>query len=123
MAFADRSLVVLAALAGLLGIALAAGAAHVGGGTNLDTASRFLLAHAPALLALAALIERDAVGPRLGRLAGFTLAIGLALFCGDLVLRALRGVALFPLAAPTGGIMLMVGWALVGASALTRPRP
>jgi uncharacterized membrane protein YgdD (TMEM256/DUF423 family) len=123
MSFAERALVVLAAAAGLLGIALAAGAAHVTGGTNLDTAARFLLAHAPALLAVAALVERGAIGPRLGRLAGFTLAVGLALFCGDLSLRAFRGEALFRLAAPTGGVILMIGWALVGLAALAgRPR-
>ena len=118
MSFSERILVVLAAAAGVFGIALAASAAHVTGGTNLDTAARFLLAHAPALLAIAALVERGAIGPRMGRLAGFTLLIGLALFCGDLSLRALRGEALFRLAAPTGGVVLMIGWALVGLAAL-----
>ena len=122
MSFAECALVVLAAAAGLLGIALAAGAAHVTGGTNLDTAARFLLAHAPVLLAVAALVERGAIGPRLGRLAGFTLVVGLVLFCGDLSLRALRGEALFRLAAPTGGIVLMIGWVLVGLAALARRR-
>ena len=44
------------------------------------------------------------------------------LFCGDLSRRAFSGVALFPRAAPTGGILLMLGWLLVGISALLRLR-
>ena len=123
MSVAERALAVLAALCGLGGVALSAAAAHGPGGANLDTAARFLLAHAPALLALAALLERGAVGPGLGRLAGFPLVVGLARFCGDLSSRALRGEALFPRAAPTGGIVLMIGWALVAVAALAPRRP
>lgn len=123
MSFAERALAVLGALCGLAGVALSAVAAHGPGGGNLDTAARFLLAHAPALLALAALLERGALATRSGRLAGFTLLVGLALFCGDLSVRALRGEALFARAAPTGGIVLMIGWTLVAVAALLPARP
>jgi uncharacterized membrane protein YgdD (TMEM256/DUF423 family) len=54
----------------------------------------------------------------LARLAGFVLILGLALFCGDLSRRALSGVALLPMAAPTGGVLLMIGWLLIGAAGL-----
>nr|WP_210381334.1 DUF423 domain-containing protein [Microvirga zambiensis] len=114
-------LLVLASLAGLLGVGLSAAAAHVTGG-NLATAAQFLLFHAPALLALVALIAVGAVNPMLGQIAGYVLVLGLALFCGDLSRRAFSGVALFPRAAPTGGILLMLGWVLIGASALLRLR-
>ena len=50
------------------------------------------------------------------------LVLGLVLFCGDLSRRAFSGVALFPRAAPTGGILLMIGWLLVGISAVLRLR-
>jgi uncharacterized membrane protein YgdD (TMEM256/DUF423 family) len=50
------------------------------------------------------------------------LVLGLALFCGDLSRRAFSGVALFPRAAPMGGIVLMAGWLLVGISALLPAR-
>jgi uncharacterized membrane protein YgdD (TMEM256/DUF423 family) len=44
--------------------------------------------------------------------------LGLTLFCGDLIRRTYAGAALFPMAAPAGGILLMAGWALVALAAL-----
>jgi len=114
-----RILVVLASLSGLLGVGLSAAAAHITGG-NLTTAAQFLLFHAPALLALVALITVGAVSPMLGQVAGYMLVLGLALFCGDLSRRAFSGVTLFPRAAPVGGILLMIGWVLVALSSLTK---
>lgn len=119
MSLPERILVVAAALSGVLGVGLSAAAAHVTGG-NLTTAAQFLLFHAPALLALVALSEGGAIGPGLARLAGFVLILGLVLFCGDLSRRAFSGAALAPMAAPTGGVLLMIGWILVGAAALLR---
>jgi uncharacterized membrane protein YgdD (TMEM256/DUF423 family) len=121
MSLGVRILVVLASLSGLLGVGLSAAAAHITGG-NLTTAAQFLLFHAPALLALVALIAVGAVSPMLGQVAGYMLVLGLALFCGDLSRRAFSGVALFPRAAPMGGIVLMAGWLLVGISALLPAR-
>lgn len=121
MTLATRILIVLASLSGLLGVGLSAAAAHVTGG-SLTTAAQFLLFHAPALLALAALIAAGAVHPLLAQIAGYVIVLGLALFCGDLSRRAFSGMALFPRAAPTGGILLMIGWVLVGISALLRFR-
>jgi uncharacterized membrane protein YgdD (TMEM256/DUF423 family) len=121
MTLATRILIVLASLSGLLGVGLSAAAAHVTGG-NLTTAAQFLLFHAPALLALVALITVGTVTPMLGQIAGYVLVLGLVLFCGDLSRRAFSGVALFPRAAPAGGILLMIGWLLVGISALLRVR-
>lgn len=121
MNWATRLLIVLASLSGVLGVGLSAAAAHITGG-NLTTAAQFLLVHAPSLLALAALIATGAVQPTLAQVAGYVLVLGLALFCGDLSRRAFAGVALFPRAAPTGGILLMLGWVLVAMSALLRSR-
>lgn len=119
MSLPERILVILAALSGVLGVGLSAAAAHVTGG-NLTTAGQFLLFHAPALLALVALSEGGALSPGIARLAGFVLVLGLVLFCGDLSRRAFSGVALAPMAAPTGGILMMIGWILVGAASLLR---
>jgi uncharacterized membrane protein YgdD (TMEM256/DUF423 family) len=113
-------LIVVGALAGLLGVALSAAAAHHSGGTQLETAARFLLLHAPVLLATAALAATGAVHPGLGRISGWIMVLGLALFCGDLAMRAWRGTALFPMAAPAGGFLLMGGWALLALAALLR---
>lgn len=121
MSFAARFLIVLAGLSGALGVGLSAAAAHVTGG-NLTTAAQFLLFHAPSLLALSALIAAGALHPILAQVAGYVLVLGLVLFCGDLSRRAFAGVALFPRAAPMGGILLMLGWVLVAVSALLRVR-
>lgn len=112
-----RFLIALAGLAGAAGVALSAAAAHAGGG-NLATAASMLLAHAPALLAVG-LIGPER-GSRLLAVAAGVLAAGLVLFCGDLVARHYLGNRLFPMAAPAGGLLLIGGWLLVAASALTR---
>ena len=121
MNLATRLLIALAGLSGALGVGLSAAAAHITGG-NLTTAAQFLLFHAPGLLALAALIAAGAVHPAIAQVAGYLLDVGLVLFCGDLSRRAFAGIALFPRAAPTGGILLMLGWVLVAVSALLRLR-
>jgi uncharacterized membrane protein YgdD (TMEM256/DUF423 family) len=114
----ERILVALGAVAGCLGVALSAAAAHVTGGGTLETSARFLLAHAPALIGVAA-IAAAGLGHRTVALAsGTLLALGLALFSGDLAWRAFGGSSLFPMAAPAGGIILMGGWALAAAAAV-----
>lgn len=118
----DKALAGLGALAGLAGVALSAAAAHRPGATSAETAARFLLVHAPALLSLAALSGARIVHPGVGRAAGFALALGLALFCGDLTMRTFQGVPLFAMAAPGGGVVLMLGWALVALAALPPSR-
>ena len=118
MTLADRLLLALAGLSGLAGVAVSAAAAHSAGGQNLETAGRFLLIHAAALVGLAALGSAGLVHPTAARAAGFALLLGVALFAGDLTLRAFRGTTLFPMAAPGGGILMMVGWGLVALAAL-----
>ena len=113
-------LVLMGALAGLLGVALSAAAAHSSGGPNLETASRFLLFHAPVLLAIVALGASGTVSPTVARAAGWIIVLGLALFCGDLVMRAWRNAPLFPMAAPAGGFILMAGWAVLAVAGLMR---
>lgn len=123
MTLATRILIAFAGLSGALGVVLSATAAHMPDvNLRLTTAAQFLLFHAPSLLALAALIAAGAVHPTLAQIAGYVLILGLILFCGDLFYRAFSGHPLFPRAAPTGGILLILGWVLVAAAALLRPR-
>ena len=66
--------------------------------TSSDTAARFLLVHRR--LGLAAL-GGGAIAPRLSTAAALVLSAGPALFCGDLIRRALAaGSALFPYRGP-----------------------
>lgn len=107
----------LAGLIGAAGVALAAAATHMGGAL-LGPASAMCLAHAPAMLALFAAhrLLRSATG------AGLLMGLGTVLFAGDLVLKEFLGAGLFPMAAPSGGILMMLGWLLAGLGAFM-PQP
>ena len=118
----ERALIALGGVAGGLGVALSAAASHGAGGGTLDISARFLLAHAPALIGIGLAAGTGLAHGTLARAAGALLALGLALFSGDLALRGFRGAALFPMAAPAGGIVLMTGWAFVVVAAVTRGR-
>lgn len=106
-------LVVLAGLLGAAGVALAAMATHMGGDL-LGPASAMCLAHAPAMLALYAASSRL----RTAIPAGALMGIGAAVFAGDLALKQFYGTSLFPLAAPSGGMMMIGGWLVAGAGGL-----
>jgi uncharacterized membrane protein YgdD (TMEM256/DUF423 family) len=99
----------------MAGVALSAMQAHHGGAFT-GTAANFLLFHAAALLAIGL-----AGHNRWLRTGGFVLALGLVLFCGDLLARDGLGHRLFPFAAPIGGTALIAGWILVAISGLFRP--
>lgn len=109
-----RFFVFAGGLTGAAGVALSAIAAHAGGG-NIGTAASFLLMHAPALLAIGLI-----GGGRVLRGGGVIVLVGLLLFCGDLLLRHYNGERLFPMAAPTGGTLMILGWLAVAASAFPR---
>ena len=119
-----RLWIALGGLAGLLAVAAAAGAAHAlpgrldeAGLRAVDRAVQMQGWHALALVGVGAWGAR---GGRLAHLAGACFALGTVLFCGAVYASALGGVRLGPVA-PVGGTVLMLGWLLLGASALRRP--
>ena len=116
-------LILIAGLMGASGVILAAAAAHGKTGTGLDGAGYLLLFHAVAVLSGVALLQQGLL-PRplaLGVLSGWVL--GSALFAGDIALRAFVGHRLFPMAAPTGGLILILAWiALAGVAILALVR-
>ena len=111
-------LVVLAGLMGAAGVALAAASAHQPDATRLASASSMLLFHATAVLAALLLAERRIVHVQLGIAAAFGFVAAAALFAGDLTLRQYAGHSLFPMAAPTGGTLLILSWLMLAAAAL-----
>jgi len=113
----SRLLLALAGLFGAAGVAAAAAGSH-GADTNLSTAGTFLLLHAAAL---AGISRHDRNGLAQG--AGLGMALGVVLFAGDLAMRARAGMPLFPMAAPIGGITMILGWLGLAVSALRAPRP
>jgi uncharacterized membrane protein YgdD (TMEM256/DUF423 family) len=113
-----RLLVVLAGAMGAAGVALAAASAHQPDATRLASASSMLLFHASAVLATVLLAERSVIHMRLGLAAALGFVIAAALFAGDLTLRQYAGHSLFPMAAPTGGTLLIVSWLVLAMAAL-----
>jgi uncharacterized membrane protein YgdD (TMEM256/DUF423 family) len=116
-----RILIILAGIMGADGVVLAAASAHQADASRLASASSMLLFHATAVLAVVALAERAVIHIRIGIAAAFGFVIAAALFAGDLTLRQYAGHSLFPMAAPTGGTLLIVSW-LVLALAAAWPR-
>jgi uncharacterized membrane protein YgdD (TMEM256/DUF423 family) len=117
MSRAYRILIVLAGVMGADGVILAAASAHQPDASRLASASSMLLFHATAILGIVALAERAMVHARIGVAAAFGFVIASALFAGDLSLRQYAGHSLFPMAAPTGGTLLILSWLAVAVSA------
>lgn len=115
-----RGWVALGALAGLLAVAAAAGAAHLpveaGEARAIASAVQMQGWHALALLGCGLWGAR---GGGLTHSAGAAFTLGTLLFCGTVYAGALGGPHLGALA-PLGGSLLMLGWALLGLSALRR---
>jgi uncharacterized membrane protein YgdD (TMEM256/DUF423 family) len=112
-----RILIILAGVMGADGVILAAASAHQPDASRLASASSMLLFHAVAVLAAVALAERAVIHAAIGIAAAFGFVVATALFAGDLTLRQYAGHGLFPMAAPTGGTLLIVSWLGVAVSA------
>ena len=117
----SRIWVALAGLAGASAVAAAASATH-GLADRLDPVSLAALRsgvqmhgwHALALFGVGLWAPH---GGRLAHAAGVAFAAGLVLFCAAVYAFALGGPAITALA-PVGGTLLILGWLLLGASAL-----
>lgn len=109
-----RWIIAAAGLLGAGGIVAAAAASHGPDARLLGAVSTVCLANAPALLVLG-LAGRHL---RLASLSAALLALGTVLFSADVALRALFGTGLFPMAAPTGGTLMIFGWLVIALAAL-----
>jgi uncharacterized membrane protein YgdD (TMEM256/DUF423 family) len=113
-----RILIALAGLMGACGVVLAAGAAHLADASRLGPASSMLLFHATAVLGTVALTERGILHARIGIVAAIGFVIAASLFAGDLTVRQYADHSLFPMAAPTGGTLLIASWIVLAHSAV-----
>ena len=119
MAIWSTALLSSAGLLGAAGVALSAYAAHADGGANLTTAATFLLIHAAAVAGISA-----GGTTKRGLLQAATLLVlGVVLFSGDITLRTLTGASPWRMAAPTGGVMMIVGWLWLSIAAFLGRRP
>ena len=117
-----RLLTGLAAIMGGCGVMLAAAAAHLPDAARLGAASSMLLFHATAVLATIALADRAIVHARIGIAAAAGFVIAASLFAGDLTVRQYAGHGLFPMAAPTGGTLLILSWLVLAVAAVLPKR-
>ena len=121
----------VAALAGLLAVALDALGAHALGPSPdparlrlLELATRYQLVHAVALIGVAALQAGTEGRPSPWlRVSAWTLTLGIIFFCGGLTLRALTSIEIAGPLVPVGGTAFVVGWAaLLGHAVRTALR-
>jgi uncharacterized membrane protein YgdD (TMEM256/DUF423 family) len=122
MAILERILAALAGLIGASGVALAAAAAHLSSTPSLASASLMALVHAPALLAGLAALRVGILSKRLGYVGLIGIALGVVLFSGDLAMRAFLSNSLFPMAAPSGGTILIVSWIILAFAGFFGPK-
>jgi uncharacterized membrane protein YgdD (TMEM256/DUF423 family) len=117
---APRHLPALAALNGLLAIAFGAFGAHALADPQakawIATATQFQLTHAAAVFAL--LAWRPMRPPV--RIGAWCLAVGSLLFATSLQALALGAPRWIAVAAPAGGVAMLLGWLLVLLAALGR---
>lgn len=110
--------IAFAGVMGACGVILAAGAAHLSDATRLVSASTMLLFHALAVLATVTLAERGIIHVRIGLTAIWGFIIAAVLFAGDLTMRQYAGHSLFPMAAPTGGTLMIASWLVLAVAAM-----
>ena len=111
-------LIVLAGLMGAGGVVLAAAGAHLAPGVSLDSAAYMLLFHAVAVIGGAALVQQGVLWRPLALLVLVAWVLGAVLFSGDIAMRAFAAHRLFPMAAPTGGMILIGAWLALTVAAI-----
>ncbi len=122
----ERTWIGLGSVVGLAAVGMAALAAH---GLDALGPARLLMVrnavqiqgwHALALLGCGLWSGRG--GGALANAAGVAFLGGVVLFCGSVYVLAITGAPV-GVVAPVGGTLLMIGWALLGLSALRARRP
>lgn len=86
---------------------------------NWETAARYQMYHALALLAVGWLASRG-VGIS-ANVAGWCFEIGVLIFCGCLYLLVLSGVKILGAVVPFGGVLLIIGWLALAVAATKLP--
>lgn len=115
----------IGAVLGLLGVVAGAAGTHALRGSlepgdldTFETAVRFQMYHAFALLATGLIADRWR--SRWTDAAGWLFLLGVLLFSGSLYGLALSGVGVLGAIAPVGGLSLILAWAALAIAALRR---
>ena len=119
----SRTFILAAAIIGGLGVVFGAFGAHGlssllaanGRADTFDTATKYQMYHALALLAATWLSEK--YPGRWTRWAGYLFIAGVILFSGSLYILAIFNLPIMGAVAPFGGTALIAGWACLGWAA------
>ena len=118
--------IAVAAVNGLIAVAAGAYAGHgmkVSAGVYpaewMETASRYQMWHALALLAVSLISEQVTAQPWL-KAAAWGFLIGIVLFCGSLYVMAFTDFRALGWATPFGGAAFLLGWAALAVHGLRR---
>jgi uncharacterized membrane protein YgdD (TMEM256/DUF423 family) len=116
------------AVLGGLGVAAGSFGAHglkavleaTGRSDNWETAVRYCLYHALAILlvAFAAALPQASTARGLLLTSAWCMLVGTLIFSGFLAALALSGVRVLGAIVPIGGVLFLVGWALLAAAAV-----
>jgi uncharacterized membrane protein YgdD (TMEM256/DUF423 family) len=119
----EKTLVLLGAILGALGVGIGAFGAHglkpiVSADmlANFETGVRYHLMHALALFA-AAFVATRFPQSTLPLTAGWLFAAGILIFSGSLYLMALTGMRWLGAITPIGGVAMIAGWACLAVVA------
>ncbi len=115
--------IIVGALLGMTGVAFGAFGAHGlaailaanGRTATFETASKYHLIHAVAIVAVAALGGQ--IDPRWAQWAAGLLAAGTVIFSGALYVLAIFDVRVMGAVAPIGGVLMVAGWGVLAYAA------
>ena len=124
LSWSRRTWTTLAALSGFIAVAMGAFAAHgIADAQAKDwirTGANYEFMHALATIACASLVQ---IGARRARHAPAFFLAGTVLFSGSLYAMALGGPRVLGAVTPIGGVLFLIGWAVLAWAAATADPP
>jgi uncharacterized membrane protein YgdD (TMEM256/DUF423 family) len=118
----NQLLIALAGVMGAAGIMLTAAGAHSRPGVGLDSAGYLLVLHALAVITGVMAARQGLILRPLGLAVIWGFVVGAGLFAADVTMRVYLGTRLFPMAAPTGGMIMILAWIVLIPAALMASR-
>ncbi|MGH7631412.1 MAG: DUF423 domain-containing protein [Gemmatimonadales bacterium] len=122
----ERLFVTLGAVSGFIAVGAGAFGAHALRArlapdllTVFETAARYQMYHALALIAVAWVVSRSPGGP--AAWAGWLFVGGMIVFSGSLYLLALTGIRWLGAVTPLGGACFLAGWLCLALGAARAP--
>lgn len=121
-----RIFIVLAAILGGLSVVAGAFATHAlkvrlsdRALEIFETAARYQMYHAIALLLIALLFSRPELSPTILSVSGWAFVVGIAIFSGSLYALSLTDIKILGAITPLGGVALILGWFCLAYAGVT----